>query len=54
MVERTYMTPCGNIHYWVNKTAEKNKAQLVFLPGLTADHYFCPVLPPITGFLINK
>ena len=36
MVERTYMTPCGNIHYWVNKTAEKNKAQLVFLPGLTA------------------
>ena len=38
MVERTYMTPCGNIHYWVNKTAEKNKAQLVFLPGLTADH----------------
>ena len=38
MVERIYMTPCGNIHYWVNKTAEKNKAQLVFLPGLTADH----------------
>ena len=20
MVERTYMTPCGNIYYWVNKT----------------------------------
>ena len=50
MVERTYMTPCGNIHYWVNKTAEKNKAQLV----LKHNWYFCPVLPPITGFLINK
>ncbi len=38
MVECTYMTSCGNIHYWVNKAAEKNKIQLIFLPGLTADH----------------
>ena len=38
MVERTYMTSCGIIHYWVNKIAEQNKPQLVFLPGLTADH----------------
>lgn len=38
MVECTYMTQCGNIHYWVNKTAENSKVQLVFLPGLTADH----------------
>ncbi|MCR5092690.1 MAG: alpha/beta hydrolase [Lachnospiraceae bacterium] len=38
MVEHTYMTSCGNIHYWVNKTAEHNRPQLAFLPGLTADH----------------
>ena len=38
MVERAYMTSCGNIHYWVNETAEQNEPQLVFLPGLTADH----------------
>ena len=38
MVERTYMTSCGIIHYWVDKIAEQNKPQLVFLPGLTADH----------------
>jgi pimeloyl-ACP methyl ester carboxylesterase len=61
MIEKTYDTPCGTIHYWVNGGAEcldiKKKAcenpvtgnygvqqdkeaqpQLVFLPGLTADH----------------
>ena len=38
MLERTYTTPCGKIHYWVNTTAEQNRLQLVFLPGLTADH----------------
>ena len=38
MVERTYLTSCGSIHYWVNETTEKNEPQLVFLPGLTADH----------------
>ena len=38
MVEHIYKTPCGNIHYRVNKTAEHNRPQLIFLPGLTADH----------------
>ena len=38
MLERTYTTSCGNIHYWVNPSAEQDRPQLVFLPGLTADH----------------
>ena len=38
MEERTLNTRCGTIHYWVNHTAEHHKPQLVFLPGLTADH----------------
>ena len=38
MYERTYTTSCGDIHYWVNTTAEQDRLQLVFLPGLTADH----------------
>ena len=38
MQERTYTTPCGEIHYWVNKDADHAGPQLVFLPGLTADH----------------
>ena len=38
MQERTYTTPCGEIHYWVNKDAAKASPQLLFLPGLTADH----------------
>lgn len=38
MVERTYATPCGRIHYWVNTAADNSRIQLVFLPGLTADH----------------
>ncbi len=38
MKEDSYKTPCGDIHYWINKTAEKTDVQLVFLPGLTADH----------------
>ncbi len=38
MNEYTYETPCGVIHYWINKEAEKAQPQLVFLPGLTADH----------------
>lgn len=28
MVERTYITKCGDIHYWVKKTAEQNEPQL--------------------------
>lgn len=38
MRERTYTTPCGDIHYWTGESAEKGRPQLVFLPGLTADH----------------
>ena len=38
MVERNYTTRCGDIHYWVSECSEQNKPQLVFLPGLTADH----------------
>ena len=38
MVGKLYETPCGSIHYWVSKTAEHVLPQLVFLPGLTADH----------------
>ena len=38
MLERVYKTPCGGIHYWVNETADHFEPQLVFLPGLTADH----------------
>ena len=38
MLEKTYQTPCGEIHYWVSEQAERPHPQLVFLPGLTADH----------------
>ena len=38
MLEKTYTTPCGQIHYWADQEAEHAKPQLVFLPGLTADH----------------
>lgn len=38
MLERKYATPCGEIHYWVNNTGVHSRPQLVFLPGLTADH----------------
>lgn len=38
MIEKTYKTSCGPIHYWINKDAEDLKVSLVFLPGLTADH----------------
>ena len=38
MTEKTYETPSGAIRYWVNKAPEDAAAQLVFLPGLTADH----------------
>ncbi len=37
-MEQTYDTFCGRIHYWINKNAEHPRLQLVFLPGLTADH----------------
>ncbi len=38
MTEHTYTTPCGTIHYWVNGEAKHKTPQLIFLPGLTADH----------------
>ncbi len=38
MLEQTHNTPCGQIHYWISKDAERSRPQLVFLPGLTADH----------------
>ena len=38
MIERSYPTDKGAICYWVNDTAP-DKATLVFLPGLTADHH---------------
>lgn len=38
MTEKTYETSCGVIHYWINGGAENSSPQLVFLPGLTADH----------------
>ncbi len=36
MTEKTYATPCGTIHYWINE--KDSPLALVFLPGLTADH----------------
>ncbi|MCR5202401.1 MAG: alpha/beta hydrolase [Lachnospiraceae bacterium] len=38
MKESIYITSFGNIHYWISKVTDKNKIQIVFLPGLTADH----------------
>ena len=38
MTEQIFKTPCGQIHYWVGKNAAHTAPQLVFLPGLTADH----------------
>lgn len=36
MTEKTFATPCGTIHYWINE--KDAPLALVFLPGLTADH----------------
>ena len=38
MTEHTYITLSGTIHYWINADAAHKAPQLVFLPGLTADH----------------
>ena len=38
MQEKLYATPCGKIHYWVNRDCGPEAITLVFLPGLTADH----------------
>ena len=37
MTEKIYNTKSGDIHYWINRTADSD-ITLVFLPGLTADH----------------
>ena len=44
MIENSYKTSCGSIHYFVN-IIDKQKITLVFLPGLTADFIkpFCHV-----------
>lgn len=38
MTEKTYATPCGNIHYWTSEKKNDDQPTLIFLPGLTADH----------------
>ena len=38
MLEKTYTTPCGEIHYWISPNIDSSRETLVFLPGLTADH----------------
>ena len=38
MIEKTYKTRCGTIHYWISDKINKEMPALVFLPGLTADH----------------
>lgn len=38
MIEKTYETPSGIIHYWTNDAVESSQSNLIFLPGLTADH----------------
>ena len=38
MRERAYETPKGAIRYWIGDQAAEKRPQLVFLPGLTADH----------------
>ncbi len=38
MMEKTFETLCGTIHYWVDLTDDARRPALVFLPGLTADH----------------
>ncbi|MCR5589949.1 MAG: alpha/beta hydrolase [Lachnospiraceae bacterium] len=37
LTEKVYTTPCGDIHYWISQEGVPG-SQLVFLPGLTADH----------------
>ena len=38
MVEKTYETGKGTIHYWTSAEVQRDWLTLVFLPGLTADH----------------
>ena len=38
MTAKTFTTNLGTIHYWINTEAANTDHQLIFLPGLTADH----------------
>ena len=38
MVEKTYATSQGVIHYWMSEKIDVKRHTLIFLPGLTADH----------------
>lgn len=38
MLEKTYETDHGTIHYWMGEQSSCLSPALVFLPGLTADH----------------
>lgn len=38
MIEKTYETSSGVIHYWTSDKDVSAKSALIFLPGLTADH----------------
>ena len=38
MTEKSFETKLGTIKYWICETGAKNAPELVFLPGLTADH----------------
>lgn len=38
MIEKTYTTKHGTVHYWINEIFLPSRDTLVFLPGLTADH----------------
>lgn len=38
MKQKIFTTSNGTIHYWVDHKAEHASPQLIFLPGLTADH----------------
>ena len=38
MREKTWETPCGTIHDWINDRADRGKLPLIFLLGLAAGH----------------
>ena len=38
MTGKRFPTECGEIHYWVSGAGTRRRPELVFLPGLTADH----------------
>lgn len=38
MTEKSYRTEKGTINYWIGNGGSKTDVDLVFLPGLTADH----------------